>query len=108
MTRDELIEFFKTFENSIVDRPFPDDDISLVARHKSNRKWYALVMRLDGKDIVNLKCDPLQSQFLRDNFDGIREAYHMNKVHWNTVKLESDVDARLIKELVSHSFELTL
>ena len=108
MTRDELIEFFKTFENSIVDCPFPDDDISLVARHKSNGKWYAIVMRLDGKDIVNLKCDPLQSQFLRDNYVGIREAYHMNKVHWNTVELESDVDTGLIKELVSQSFELTL
>lgn len=108
LTRKELVDFFNTFENSTVDCPFSGDNISLVARHISNGKWYALVMKLDGKDIVNLKCDPLQSQFLRDNFDGIYEAYHMNKVHWNTVDLESDVPSNLIKDLVSHSFELSL
>lgn len=103
-----MIEFFNTFENSSVEYPFSNDDISLVARHISNGKWYALVMKLKGKDIVNLKCDPLQSQFLRDNFSGIYEAYHMNKVHWNTVELESDVPSQLIEDLVSHSFDLTL
>lgn len=108
MTREELIEFFNTFENSMIDCPFPEDDISLVARHLSNGKWYALVMKLRGKDIVNLKCDPLQSQFLRDNFNGIYEAYHMNKVHWNTIEIESDVPSSLIKDLISHSFDLTL
>ncbi len=108
MTREELIIFFNTFENSSVDCPFPNDDTSLVARHLSNGKWYALIMKLGNKDIVNLKCDPIQSQFLRDNYKGIYEAYHMNKVHWNTIELESDVPGNLLKDLVSHSFELTL
>ncbi len=107
MTKDELIDYFNTFENSSVDCPFEDDD-SIVARHKSNKKWYALIMCLSGRYVVNLKCDPLQSQFLRDNYKSIYPAYHMNKVHWNTVELQGDASDELIKNLVNHSFELTM
>ncbi|EFK97347.1 protein containing DUF419, partial [sediment metagenome] len=35
-----------------------------------------------------------------------KAGYHMNKKHWNTVSVGSDVDDTLLKELIDHSYEL--
>lgn len=57
---------------------------------------------------VNLKCDPERSADLREQYEGIKPGYHMNKVHWNTVTPEpySDVETKLFWELLLHSYDL--
>lgn len=75
-----------------------------------------LVFRVQGKmfalapialfDTVNLKCDPERAVELRERYSGITPGYHMNKVHWNTVEVSGSVPAKLILELVDHSYEL--
>jgi len=55
---------------------------------------------------ANLKCDPDRAIELRNQYPSIMPGYHMNKQHWNTVILESEVDDRLIKELIDHSYNL--
>ena len=55
---------------------------------------------------ANLKCDPERAIELRNRYNSIVPGYHMNKQHWNTVTLESDLDDRLIIELIDHSYEL--
>jgi predicted DNA-binding protein (MmcQ/YjbR family) len=32
----------------------------------------------------------------------------MNKKHWNTVRLESDVDRNLIKKMINRSYDLVV
>lgn len=108
MTKEELIEYFKAYQNSEVDCPWENDDFSTVARHTLNRKWYAVILDHGGKTVVNLKCDKLQSEFLRCKYKGIYPAYHMNKTHWNSVVLQSDVEDELIRSLVDLSYEITL
>ena len=71
------------------------------------RKWFALVMAHDGKTIVNMKCEPMEADFLRSAYEGVTPAYHMNKVHWNTVYLDSDVPDEEIFRMTMNSFELT-
>src|SRR5690606_4437186 len=54
----------------------------------------------------NLKCDPERAVELRGEYPGdIFGAYHMNKVHWNTVVLER-LPPRLIGDLLEHSYGL--
>lgn len=91
MTKEAYIEFCKNLGGAEVDKPFNEDFDSTVARHSDTKKWFALVMEYLGKDVVNLKCDPMESDFLRKVYKGVIPAYHMNKVHWNTVFLDSDV-----------------
>jgi predicted DNA-binding protein (MmcQ/YjbR family) len=55
---------------------------------------------------ANLKCDPERAIQLRNQYKSIIPGYHMNKQHWNTVTLESELDDRFIKELIDHSYEL--
>lgn len=70
-------------------------------------KMYALV-DIDLFESVNLKCDPERAVELRELNEGIIPGYHMNKKHWNTVKLDGSVPDPLILELVDHSYELVL
>ena len=107
MTKEKYLEFCRNIAGASVDRPFNEDFNSYAARHTINRKWFALIMERDGKDIVNLKCDPLQADFLRGIYKGVVPAYHMNKTHWNTVYLDSDVPDEEIENMTLESFNLT-
>lgn len=53
---------------------------------------------------INLKCDPLYALELRLLYNAIEAGCHMNKKHWNTVTVDSDVDDELLKELIDHSY----
>ena len=87
-----------------------------VFRHRSNRKWFAVIMEIpreklglpDGGDIqvVNVKCDiRLIGSFRQEQ--GIFPAYHMSKAHWLTVALDGSVDEDKIKFLLDMSYDLT-
>jgi predicted DNA-binding protein (MmcQ/YjbR family) len=82
---------------------FPFDQTTLV--FKVGNKMFAL-FDIDNFSGINLKCDPEKSIELRESFSGIIPAFHMNKKHWNTVKVNEDVDSKLIMELIDHSYEL--
>lgn len=107
MTRNKYLDFCGTIAAAVMDSPFDNDAESVVIRHRDTRKWFGLVMELNGKTIVNLKCEPMEADFLRAAYEGVIPAYHMNKVHWNTVFLESDVPDEEIYRMTMNSFELT-
>lgn len=86
---------------------FPFDEDTLV--FKVGGKMFALASLKEweaGNPSVNLKCDPDRGAELRAQYDDIQPGYHMSKVHWNTVKVNRDVDDKLLKELIDHSYEL--
>ena len=53
------------------------------------------------------KVDPNYSDILRNTYDYIIPAYHMNKEHWNTIIVDEKVDNNLVKELIEQSYQLT-
>ncbi len=93
--------FCLSFQN--VTEDFPFDNRTLV--FKIHGKMFALI---DVEEFVsiNLKCDPEKAIELREQLTGVLPGYHMNKKHWNTIELNSDVSDELILELTKHSFEL--
>ncbi|MDR3050935.1 MAG: MmcQ/YjbR family DNA-binding protein [Oscillospiraceae bacterium] len=109
MTRQEIIDYCLTCPAAYEDYPF--DDITgpaawTVMRHGINKKSFALIYVRNGKLCVNLKCDPLEADFLRQAFEGVTPAYHMNKEHWNTVTVGSDVQEVEIKRQIGNSYDL--
>ena len=64
-------------------------------------------MEVKGELYLNVKTEPNYSDLLRNSYDYIIPAYHMNKEHWNTVILRKNVDVNLVKELVEQSYQLT-
>lgn len=86
-----------------VSEGFPFDQRTLV--FKVFGKMFAL-MDVEEFDSVNLKCDPEKAVELRERFQAIQSGFHMNKKHWNTVRLYEDVDDSMLLELVDHSYDL--
>ena len=72
---------------------------------KVGGKMFAL-FDVDNFTGINLKCDPERSINLRESHSGILTAFHMNKKHWITVKINQDVDSYLLIELINHSYDL--
>ena len=113
MTRQQLNKYILEEYGIEFDYPFEEDNI-YVFRHRDNRKWFALVMeisadKLGGEKenvwVTNLKCEPLfKTGFLSQK--GVYPAYHMNKEHWLTIRLD-EVDDETLKTLLSISFDLT-
>jgi predicted DNA-binding protein (MmcQ/YjbR family) len=58
---------------------------------------------------VVLKCDPRYALELRARHpDSIGTAYHFNKRHWNSVRLDGSLTPELILELLDHSYSLVV
>lgn len=114
MNRQELLEWVKRQYGTEPDFPWADDNA--VLRHKENKKWYGLIMRvgceklgLQGEgfvDALNVKCDPMLIGSLRMQ-PGFHPAYHMNKEKWITVRLDGSVPEDRIKSLIDLSHQLT-
>lgn len=86
---------------------FPFDEDTLV--FKVGGKMFALSSLSQwekNEPSINLKCDPERAMELRAEYEGITPGYHMSKVHWNTVSVNSDVPLSLLKGLIDHSYEL--
>lgn len=89
-----------------VSESFPFDETSLVV--KVLDKMFGIIS-LDGEASTNLKCDPERSIQLREEYpDVIQPGYHMNKKHWNTIRLQQGIPRNLLLELVDHSYELVV
>jgi len=107
MDKEEIIKYCLTLENTYKDCPFPDDFESVTMKHCKNKKWFALLMNVNNKLYLNVKTDPNYSDILRNTYDYIIPAYHMNKEHWNTIIVDEKVDENLVKELIEQSYQLT-
>lgn len=86
---------------------FPFDKDTLV--FKVGGKIFALSSLLQwekGTPSVNLKCNPEYAQELRAQYDDIQPAFHMNKVHWNTIAINLELPDKLVKELIDDSYDL--
>ena len=92
MDKEEIIKYCLTLENTYKDCPFSDDFESVTMKHCKNKKWFALLMNVNNKLYLNVKTDPNYSDILRNTYDYIIPAYHMNKEHWNTIIIDEKVD----------------
>ncbi|MBX3741988.1 MAG: MmcQ/YjbR family DNA-binding protein [Akkermansiaceae bacterium] len=84
--------------------PFGPD----VLVYKVGGKVFALTDPGDFPPRMNLKCDPTRAVTLREEYESIIPGYHMNKRHWNTVRIDRSVPASLLRELIRHSYDLVV
>lgn len=115
MTKSQFLEHCFDTYGTTADYPFDEDFETAVLRHKDNRKWYAIVMKVSRRkfgldsdeiiDVVNLKL-PTDMFGSFGAADGVYPAYHMNKLHWISVLLP-DAAADIVQFLVDVSFSST-
>ncbi|NNN36276.1 MmcQ/YjbR family DNA-binding protein [Streptomyces sp. S3(2020)] len=105
MTPQELRTFCLSFNAAVEDFPFAPE----ISVFKVLGKMFALSW-IDASPLkVNLKCDPEDAMRLRGEYEGlIAPGYHMNKRHWNTVRLDGGLPDRLVRELIEDSYDLVV
>lgn len=70
-------------------------------------RWFMLIQLDAPEPRIAVKLPPDMGATLREQYDGIRAAYHMNKVHWNDLYLEQ-LDGDLIAKCIACSYDLTV
>jgi predicted DNA-binding protein (MmcQ/YjbR family) len=57
---------------------------------------------------VSLKCDPELAVRLRRQHSEIVGGWHLNKRHWNTVRLDGALPDLLVREMIEDSYDLVV
>ena len=83
---------------------FPFDEVTLVL--KVQGKMFALIPLDNPETQITLKCDPERAIQLREEYEAITPAWHFNKKHWNTVKIDPSISQKFLFELINHSYDL--
>lgn len=100
MNIEEFREYCLHFPAVTEETPFGPDNLV----YKVKGKMFALC-DIENFGSVNLKCDPIKAEELREKYPQITGGYHMNKKHWNTVDLEG-LPHPFVKQLIRDSYEL--
>jgi predicted DNA-binding protein (MmcQ/YjbR family) len=88
------------------DESYPFDGKAAV--FKVQGKMFALLIKNQGRQLLNVKCDPDHAMELRDIFTEVIPAYHMNKKHWNSIILEGDLPDGEVHRQIDHSYGLVV
>ncbi|MGF1428786.1 MmcQ/YjbR family DNA-binding protein [Kitasatospora sp. LaBMicrA B282] len=65
------------------------------------------ISALDAEPLkVSLKCEPEIAVQLRAEYPEITPGWHLNKRHWNTVRLDGSLPERLVLEMIEDSYDL--
>ena len=103
-----------SFPGAFEDFPFgPETSVFKVraavsggSRHEA--KMFA-ASALDALDLsVSLKCEPALAEQLRTAHPEITGAWHMNKTHWNGVRLDGALPDDMIRDMVEDSYDLVV
>lgn len=103
-TRQFFIDYCKTFPGVYEDYPFHDANWTVM--RTGGKKMFCAIYERNGFLQLNLKCEPMNADFLRSVYLAVNPAYHMNKVHWNTVTIDGTVPEAEILRMIADSFTL--
>lgn len=107
LSRQDIIDYCKKYENVYDDYPFGEDNNWLAMRLKQTKKCFIFIYERNNNVCINAKCDPMYSDFLREVYNkSITPAYHMNKKHWNTIVIDGLVDDAEIYKLIDYAKSL--
>lgn len=80
--------------------------VSGGARHEA--KMFALSATGAADLSVSLKCEPALAEQLRAAHAEITGAWHLNKTHWNGVRLDGSLSDSMIRDMVEDSYDLVV
>jgi predicted DNA-binding protein (MmcQ/YjbR family) len=103
MTLNEFQKYCKSFDG--VTEEFPFDETTLV--YKVKGKIFAIT-DVESFESISLKCDPDDALILREIYDSVTPGYHLNKNHWNTIRLDNKITDNQLKEWIGDSYGLVV
>ena len=109
----DLMESYRWLDELLMKQPATEKEFQpawQAYKYLLRSKMYAYIGINDQKSrpIITLKLEPLYSDMLRREYNDIVPGYYMNKLHWSTVYLDSDVPQEVIVAMVCASHKLAL
>lgn len=80
-------------------------------RYQIGGKMFAAVCLDDDTNkpvYITLKLKPEEGDFFRQQYEDVIPGCYMNKVHWNSIKVDGAVPDDLLKEMLDKSYHLVL
>lgn len=80
-------------------------------RYQIGGKMFAAVCLDDDTNkpvYITLKLKPEEGDFFRQQYEDVIPGYYMNKVHWNSIKVDGAVPDDLLKEMLDKSYHIVL
>lgn len=104
MDRESAHSFCLSLPGAYEDFPFGE-----VSVYKVRGKMFALLTPPSTEPVhISLKCDPVLSVILREQFPAVQPGYHLNKQHWNTVTLDGTLEEPQILDMIEDSYQLVV
>lgn len=104
MDIETLWKFGMTLPNATYRLPFGPDTLALEV----GGKMFALLDLSGEWQFYNIKVDPDKGVELRDRYESIRPAYHMNKQKWISVDFNGQLSDRMHQQLLIDSYREVL
>lgn len=82
---------------------FPFDEETLV--FKVMDKMFLLCNINSDELAISVKCDSLLAMELRERYEFVTPAYHMNKKMWNTVTYTGEISQFEFLKMIDHSYD---
>lgn len=113
MDPDVLRRICLSFPGAYEDYPFgPEFAVFKVAANAAAARHRSRLFALSSMDVrdlyVNLKCEPNLAVQLRAVHPEITGAWHMNKKHWNGVRLDGGLPDDMVRDMVEDSYDLVV
>lgn len=104
MTKKKMEQLLSSFKGTEGSYPFGPE--ALV--YKVRGKMFGLVSQMEEKPRVTLKVSPDEGEVLIRQYESVTPGYYMNKRHWVTVTLPSDLTDTMLKSLAEQSYRLVV
>ncbi len=104
MNKYKLEKMLISFKGADASYPFGPD----ARVFKVMGKMFALVSQKDQPPRVTLKCAPADAETLVSQFESVIPGYYMNKKHWITVSLTTEVSDAMLNQLARDSYQLVM
>lgn len=108
ITHKELEDALLSKPGVWLDYPFGEEVAVYKLGLKEHGKMFALIQEGKQPVQISLKCDPLLSEKLREEYESVLPGYHLNKKHWNTILVTGQLDNDYLLGLVDHSYQLVV
>lgn len=103
---------YKWIEGYIIDKT------GVVKDYKENWEWtrflinndmFAVICKdTDKKWVLNIKLSPNDTTSLRKKYSEVSECIYLNKLHWNSIKLDGDISDKDMKNIIDTSYNYQL
>lgn len=110
-----LIEYVREKYGDELEFLWEKFDDNAIWRRKDNGKWYGLILKVSARklglnsdeviEITDVRAKPEEIERIIDG-EKYLLAYHMNKVHWLTMRLDGSVSLEELCRRLDESYEL--